>query len=194
MRHRARWGFSLIELLVAAAILSILLAVLANVFVGTSRGYRASEASATTLQRAQIAASLLTYEVGLAGYRGVGASFATNAFPSPTQTLLITRTSGIDEIRTRYYEDRYQQDGTVDTTLRDVTYGVSGGNLVRTEAGRGSWPALVGVTSLATDTITVGGAPVALEIAVTLADGYVTRFNVDVKNVDLADTNQVTRP
>jgi prepilin-type N-terminal cleavage/methylation domain-containing protein len=199
-RHR---GMTLIELLVAAVIVVILLGVLLAVFVSSARGYRAADTAALVQQRAEIATTLLTYEIGLAGYRGILDDLTPNTF---TAHRLVISGSG-SELRTRYYEDRFLQ-GTGTTMLRDVTYRVgtpAGGvpSLLRVEGGVAQ-TALIGVTSLMVEALVradgsrtnLPGTPpttnpaVGLQVAVTLDDGYVARFIIAVSNVDLADPTQ----
>src|SRR5690606_22469212 len=62
-------GFTIIELLIAGAILVVLLAALGRVYVGSMRAYRTNEAVSTERQNLQAVTELLQYEIGLAGYR-----------------------------------------------------------------------------------------------------------------------------
>jgi prepilin-type N-terminal cleavage/methylation domain-containing protein len=208
--QRRQHGITLVELLIAAAILSVLLGVLAAAFGLGARGYRATSDAALVQQRSEIASTLLSYEVGLAGYRGVGATYASNTFTTPTHRLVITRGSGgaSDSIRTRYYEDRFLQTTGATTVVRDVTYsiGAHGGvsSLLRTANGT-THPAIIGVTDLRVPSVvradgtrlTLGttlpttNPAVALELVVTMLDGSVTRFTVGFQNIDLADTTHV---
>jgi type II secretory pathway pseudopilin PulG len=203
-----RSGMTLVELLVAAVIVIILLGVLLSVFVSSARGYRAADTAALVQQRAEIATTLLTYEIGLAGYRGVIDNFALNKFEAPTQRLFITRGTS-DTLRTRYYEDRFVA-GAAATILRDVIYSIgtpTGGvpSLLREEGGVVQ-TALTGVTSLKVNSViradgsrlnlpatpSSANPPIGLELAVTLDDGYIARFTIAVSNVDLADAAQAS--
>lgn len=201
-----RSGFTLIELLIAAAITGILLAVLGQLFVATTRSYRVNETVARTQQQAEIAATLLTYDVGLAGYRGSDASASSRTFPSPDARLVIVKsatTGGSDVVRTRYYEDRY----VASTGLTDVRYSVgtdADGTpaLLRSIDGGTAQPALRGVqrlevatyvradgtraTATSTTPVPTGTNPmVAIEVVVTFVDDYQTRMTIGFRNLDL---------
>lgn len=147
MRHNrtasTRRGFSVVELLVAAAILGVLLAVLGSLYVSTRRSYDASERVSETRQTIQTATELLAYEIGLAGYRGVDVGVDTIATARPFSARPLTVVDGglsvgvvqPDTVTVRYYEDRFQSGGP---TLVTASYTVANGSLVRTEGSTSS--------------------------------------------------------
>jgi prepilin-type N-terminal cleavage/methylation domain-containing protein len=205
----ARRGITLVELLVAMALMLVLLGLLTSIFAVSARSYRVNETSAALQQRTELAATLLRYELGLAGYRGARTDYALNTFTSPTQRLIVVRgatTAQPHSVRARYYEDRHVATGAA-SVLRDVTYsiGTVGGvpALMRSEAGVAA-PALLGVSDLrvvnlvrADGTSTAFGASFptsnpaeALELSVTFVDGDTIRFVVAPQNVDFADAGQ----
>lgn len=197
-------GFSIIELLLAAAIFGVLMSILASMFNGANRSHRAIENVANRMQLADVASQLLSYEIGLAGYRGVNqATVAANDFGGTnTSRLIITKgpSEGSDTITTRYYEDRFVSS----TVLRTVTYSVGtvGGisSLLRQD-GTGTYPAVYGVSKFqvktyvardgtrlsATSSQALPTNPplVALELELTFSEGTVRTFAVSLSNLDL---------
>jgi len=104
-RRASAYGFTLVELLVAAAIMALILSALGGLFVSTSRAYRANDEVSERQQSADAAAQLLSYEVGLAGYRGSTKSdVETREFKG--STLTITKGAS-DKLIVRHFEDRY---------------------------------------------------------------------------------------
>jgi prepilin-type N-terminal cleavage/methylation domain-containing protein len=199
-----RRGFTLVELLIAVAILGILFSVLITVFTSATRGYRAVDATADLQQRAEVATRLLSYEVGLAGYRGVTGNLATRTFSGPQVDVNVAR----NEVTTAYYEDRYSGANPV---LRTVTYSIGTGDgrsaLLRAEGVGGTpYAALYGVTEMTVTPLNSEGEPavgpdpvVALGFLITLArsgggDPYRTTFAVGFNNIDLDDALQASIP
>lgn len=204
-----RQGFTLVELLIAAAILGVLLTVLSVLFTSSARAYRTTADVSDLQQRAELVRTLLTYELGLAGYRGVGSGYASLTPPSTPLTLSLAADGSIAEVGAVYLEDRYS--GT--PAFRSVAYsvgpvtGVAGGALVRTEGGVAS-PALEGVQALravrfllrdgstpvdiTTGTAAAPAGAVAIEFLVTLAGDYESVFAIGFYNLDLTDGGQFT--
>ncbi|MBS3966570.1 MAG: prepilin-type N-terminal cleavage/methylation domain-containing protein [Truepera sp.] len=104
-----RSGFTLLELLIASAILIIILAALGALFASSSQAYRSNVRVTERQQEAETAIQLLIHEIGLAGYRGVGQHDADRAFSGDGRTLVITHgVSGApDTVQVRYFEDRF---------------------------------------------------------------------------------------
>ncbi len=198
-------GFSIIELLLAAAILSVLMAILASLFNGANQSHKAIEKVAARMQEADVASQLLSYEIGLAGYRGVNqTTLSANDFGGASVLRLAigkSSSGGSDTLTTRYYEDRYVSA----TTLRSVTYsvGTSGGvsSLLRQEGSDPPYPAVYGVSKLevlsyiARDGTRLSATPsqaiptnpalVALELQLSFSDGITRKFSVNLSNLDL---------
>lgn len=105
-RRRLDAGLTVLELLIAGAILAIVIAVLAQLFSSTTRAYALNERLTDRQQEAAAASQMLTYQVGLAGYQGTGESdFANRPFPGGTFAITLG-VDGNDAILVRYYEDR----------------------------------------------------------------------------------------
>lgn len=113
MRPQARQcGFTLVELLVASTIMVLILSALGGLFVNTNRAYRKNEEVSDRQQSADAAAQLLSYEIGLAGYRGSTDAALLRTFSG--STLSITKgvsATASDTIVVRYYEDRFTNIG-----------------------------------------------------------------------------------
>lgn len=103
-------GFTLVELLVAGTLMVVILSALGSLFVSTNRAYRVNDAVSEQQQSADAAAQLLSYEIGLAGYRGSEYS-TTSLLPSFSgSTFTITKGATpetSDKIAVQYYEDRF---------------------------------------------------------------------------------------
>ena len=125
MRARNQ-GITVIELLIAAAIVGVVLAITLQLYGGTVRAYRVNEEVAETRQGIQAAISLLQYEIGLAGYRCTDGSALTRTFGSSPLIAVDGSSGASDSITVRYYEDRYVA-GSCELT--QVTYYVEDGSL-----------------------------------------------------------------
>ena len=193
-------GFTLVELLVAAAIFVTLLVVLSALFVGTTRAYRVNEAVTERQQDTQAAIALFQEELSLAGYRGVCGSATSNAFGQPTFEVAKGSAAdtdpGDDLIRIRYYDDRYS--GSACGTLRTVAFSAG-----TDDAGRPSLmlqsdgigaptPIIAGVSGLRlfgyvdtsgglTATMPSAGF-IAVSVELTFTDERVVRFVVGLRN------------
>jgi Tfp pilus assembly protein PilW len=125
-------GFSLVELLIAGAILGIVLTVLTNLFVSSRRASERVDEVSDQQQEAHATRQVLQYEIGLAGYRGVqntGTGSSANLLANRTfsgSTVAMTRRSSSsqpDTLTIRYYEDR-NYNGSETPVLRTVTYSI----------------------------------------------------------------------
>lgn len=99
-------GFTIVELLVASAILVIIMGALVSFLVGSQKAYNVGEAVADRQQEIQSAVNVLSYDLSLAGYRGTTPTDAARTFSAPT--LAVTKDvsgSGSDLLQIRYYED-----------------------------------------------------------------------------------------
>ncbi len=126
----AQRGFTLVELLVAAAIFIVLLGALTGLFVSSSRAYQRTGDISLAIQDEEAILQLLRYEFALAGYHGLGSGGPAEG----TQTLTISRTGDSDVVTIRYVEDEYVPSGP---EQREVTFSVdpTSGMLVRREPG-----------------------------------------------------------
>lgn len=115
MRQRTD-GFTLVELLVASVIMVTILGALGSLFLSTSKAYRVNDKVSTLQQSADAAGQLLSYEIGLAGYKGSTDAASSNSRKFVTLTLVPTSTLTIikgasatesDTITVRYFEDRF---------------------------------------------------------------------------------------
>jgi type II secretory pathway pseudopilin PulG len=209
---KSRSGFTVIEVLLAAGIMAGLLGVLGAVFLTSTRGYRTTSEVSDLQQRAEVATRLLTYELSLAGYRGVQLGYESVSIPDPRLTIFLASEGESDAVRVVYNEDRYVG-GRV---LRAVRYFVNGlpgtgeESLYREVAEDGgsavASPALVGVrwlkalqfrledgsTSAITENTTLAPAgAVAILFRVTLTNGYDSDFWLGFHNLDLGNPAQV---
>ncbi len=148
MTRGSRRGFTIVELLISAAIFGIVLTLLASIFVTSRRAYTRSEEVGETRQAIQAALELMNYDVGLAGYRGVDIAPAAISATRPFASLPLTVTDGTgtspDTITVRFYEDRFVVGLP---TLRTITYSIVDEALVRTD-GTVATPVVDGVTDL----------------------------------------------
>ena len=125
MRRSRLNGFTLTELLIAAAIMGIILATLGSLFVSSTKAYRANDEASALQQNSGAAERLLAYEISLAGYRGSDTNAQSRTFdstpivgtvsPAAETTLAITTGSSAttpDTVAVRYYEDRFESGPT----------------------------------------------------------------------------------
>lgn len=142
---RSRSGITIVELLIAAAIVGVLLLITAQLYGGTVRAYRVNEEVSETRQGIQAAISLLQYEIGLAGYRCTDGSALTRTFASDPLIAVDGTAGAPDRITVRYYEDRYAS-GSCEFT--SVDYFVEGGALYRQVDGQAAVEAVQGVQDM----------------------------------------------
>jgi type IV pilus assembly protein PilW len=94
-RHFCLAGFTLVELMVALAIASVLLLALAAMFIGTSTSRNELDKSSRQIEAGRYAAQVLSDEIRHAGYYGVLASAPTlpgsvTALPDPCSNTVAT--------------------------------------------------------------------------------------------------------
>lgn len=191
-----RNGFTIFELLLAAAILTVVLAMLGTLFASTTRAYRTNERLAERQQTEEIAAQLIKYEVGLAGYRGtVAASFSGNTLTAPQLTITRGTSGAPDTLQTRYFEDRFLSSGSYEQ--RDVTFSIGTDGGVSTLM-RGGVAAVRNVQSLkvvqfvlkdgtnvaatSSPTLTADNPLVALNMRLTFVGGSTKDFTLGFAN------------
>ena len=202
-RHaaRSRAGISLVELLVFMALLGVILAVMASLVASGGNGRRVNDQVNQRATTIETVAQLIGYEVGLAGYRGTGATaFQTNTFAD--RTLAIQRGSGTDpdSVTVRYYEDRFY-DGATTPALVEATYSIGDNangvpSLLRAENGGPAVPVVTGVASIklallvrrtgeaenAASATVVPTDLAGLSFDIELPDGSAGRFLVNLTN------------
>jgi len=127
----SRHGFTILELLLAGAILSVMLAALGALFAGTNRAYTTNEAVSADVTRLRGAIQALRNDLALAGYCGVG-----EHCPALTDPLSIDVAAtdaacrAIEGLHLAYVEDRFSG-GTAIT--RSVAFRLAGDRLERRE-------------------------------------------------------------
>ena len=168
---RTRTGLTLVEVLVAAAVLLLLLGLLGSLIRGAGDVYRTTDEIASREDRLDAVANVVRYDLRLAGYRGAdGDGTLPGGGPrveAPSDQLIV-----------RYVEDRYGSG----TTPLEIAYRVRDGALERrvgTSAGGGTFEPflLSGVERFAarhddegaTMTLSFGGGRPDLTIAATFA-------------------------
>ncbi len=205
MKHARSAGFTLVELLVAGTIMLLILGALGNLFVSSSRAYRVNNEASDRQQTAEAATQMLTYEIGLAGYRGSDQGASSREFKTtavlgvvsvPESTLIITKgatATSPDTVTVRYYEDRFISSTAKRTAAftaakdSDNAY-----NLYRAQDGDNK-PAILGVknlkvvkyikrdgteaTSATKDTLA------ALKLELTFIDGLKQQLVISIPNL-----------
>lgn len=128
--ERSRLGFTLIELLITAAIVVIAITAVAALLAQTTTAYRVNEESSRRQQEIEAAVQILSYDLGLAGYRGTDLASLTRTFGvSSTVEVRIGEASDdeSDLLIVRYFEDdarAYGADSACGASFCTVTYDV----------------------------------------------------------------------
>jgi prepilin-type N-terminal cleavage/methylation domain-containing protein len=144
---RQQNGFTIIELLVAAALTLILLTALFGMLQSSLRAYEVQEINATRQENKISAIELLQYEIGLAGYKGTTETDYTSNATLTSPFLLSSGTGNAsDTVTVKYYEDRKYGPKAV-ASLQTVAFTTTSGNLTRTINGN-SQPVAADVTQL----------------------------------------------
>jgi prepilin-type N-terminal cleavage/methylation domain-containing protein len=177
-------GFSLVELLVAMTVLSILMLSAIQIFASSIATHANVESVSRKFQKTEVGKALLDYELRLSGYRGVTANYASRTFSeSPLQI-------NSNNLKILYYEDRF----VTTPTLQTVVYSITKAGLMR-KVGTGKEAlALAGVTKLITSNLItdkgVKTAPIAgiypnviaAEITLEFSDKSVITFIAPIVN------------
>ena len=104
--RRLRDGFTVIELLVASAIIAIVLGATTALLVQSYQAYRLNQTLSERQQEIEGAVKILSYDVALAGYRGSTLSDMARTFGAPTiEVLKGVSAGGSDRLIVRYFED-----------------------------------------------------------------------------------------
>jgi prepilin-type N-terminal cleavage/methylation domain-containing protein len=104
---RRAHGLTLVELLISIAILGSILGVLSALFLSTNRAYERNQALSEAQQTVETTTQLLSYELALAGYRGVDVTapgFTSRNFGGQDPVVV---SPDRQRITVRYYEDRF---------------------------------------------------------------------------------------
>lgn len=103
---RRRDGFTVIELLVASAIIAIVLGATTALLVQSYQAYRLNQTLSERQQEIEGAVKILSYDVALAGYRGSTLADVSRTFGGPTiEVLKGVSAGGSDRLIVRYFED-----------------------------------------------------------------------------------------
>ncbi len=138
-------GFTVLELLIAAAVAAVVLAVAAQLYASSVRAYRVNEEVSEVRQGIQAAISLLQYEIGLAGYRCTDDDALDRSFVADPLVAVDGASGAPDSITVRYYEDRYASGSC---QLTEVTYFVQDDALYRQVRGEDPQEAVHGVVDM----------------------------------------------
>lgn len=198
-------GFTLLEMLVAMGVLLVVLGVVLVFLVQSNRSYVAQERVSDRQAAADSAIQLMVYEVGLAGYKGVGENDPTKSFASGSNTLVINRGGGTnvpDEITVRYFEDRFV--GAPQEVVVSYSVDTAAGRLIRREGTADPQEMIDGVSNLkvvqflrrdgvrvdvTSGTTNVPGNLAAINVEITLVDGNTWRFPIATANPQVAAIN-----
>lgn len=122
-------GFTVLELLLATAIVTIVLGAIAGLLATSARSTGAHEAASRRQQEIEAAVKVLSYDLALAGYRGTTPDeFVANVFSDPTVEIIKSGATAAnnDRLIVRYFEDEARLFGGAETCGRPcvVTYDV----------------------------------------------------------------------
>ena len=137
-----RAGYTLIEILIALGVFLLVLVPTVNMLLTGYRSMQAVDRVTEGMQNREAAYQKLSYEIGLAGYRGVASNFdrpfpdAPVTDPELHPTMVLRReASGSYRILIRYFEDaRFLALDGSETAYRSIEYFVDGGQLMRRNA------------------------------------------------------------
>jgi type II secretory pathway pseudopilin PulG len=201
----ARRGVTLVELLVFMALFGVLLAVMAALVTSAGNGRRVNDQVNQRTTTAETIAQLLSYEIGLAGYRGTGSGvLGTNTFADPTLEIQRNGAGTPDAIIVRYYEDRFlATPGAPVLVTAAYTIGTNAdgvASLFRSENGGTAAAVVTGVASIkvalfvrrsgAVDVVAGAGVVpsdlAGLSLDLELVDGTEGRFLINLPNAQTA--------
>ena len=118
-------GITVVELLIASAILMVLLGSLGGILVSTRRGYETNRQVSAASAQLQSAIAAMQYDIGLAGYCP---DPSTCSLSGDSMELSLGEDDVVTSITSRYEETRFTGSGAV---VQSITYSVSDGHLVR---------------------------------------------------------------
>lgn len=156
MSRHAQKGFTLVELLVAMAVLGVMMAGVLDLLMVGHQSYLVSANLAETQQSARVALDRMIREVRQAGYNPAGATF--NAITAATATSLTIQLDldGSGAIQAD------GPDGLADTGDEEVIgYSLNGTSLERKAGGAAAQLVIDGVQSLTLTYLDVNGATIS---------------------------------
>jgi prepilin-type N-terminal cleavage/methylation domain-containing protein len=135
---RERAGFTIIELLIASAVIAIVLGATTALLAQSYRAYQLNQQLSERQQEIEGAVKILSYDVALAGYRGNTLTDVARTFDDPTIQVFTGGASAgegaSDRLVVRYFEDTDRLFGGTDACGSPcvVTYDVDddGGTLL----------------------------------------------------------------
>lgn len=140
MRHRATAGFTLVEMLIAGALLVVLLTVVGFLFGSTSRAYELNRNVTDASGQLRSAVNALRYDLSMAGFTGIDDEAAERDLSDPVSLTFSGTGDGngrpIGSLSVRYVETRFTQGGGNVEQL--VTFRLNGTDLER-RVGTGSF-------------------------------------------------------
>jgi len=107
-RARARSGFTILELLIAGAVIAIVLGATTALLARSYQAYQLNQELSERQQEIEGAVKILSYDVALAGYRGNTLADVARTFGAPTIRVFsggATAGAGSDRLEVRYFED-----------------------------------------------------------------------------------------
>jgi type IV pilus assembly protein PilW len=175
MKENNQLGFSMIELMVAMVISSILMAAVYSFFITSSKMSLVQETAVAAVQSVRAGLELMVQDIQMAGYDPLGNSGASIAV------------SQIDKIQVT--SDR-NGSGTIDDTYEKLTYELSAGKLKRTLYSTKSEYLISNVTALTFTYPSSNRVNIELEVTETVGGGGETivrnlETTVYCRNLDL---------
>lgn len=143
-------GFTLVELLVALAVVGLVMVATLTILQQGQEGYALGVARLEAQQSARVALERVAREVRTAGFDPAGTGFPAIVNPAPTSLTIQKDLNG---------------NGVIDAAAESVTYLLRGTTL-RRNAGGGAQPVIEGVEDLTFTYLDAGGAPTTLPAAI----------------------------
>jgi len=120
-------GFSLVELMVAVTLGLILVAIIAQIYVGSKQTYRTQDDLARLQEEGRYAMELISRSLRLAGYRSDFTQSYSTAFPATTEAIGGTAGATADDPDTLIVRHYGSGAGAGDNSIRDCTGAVVNG-------------------------------------------------------------------
>lgn len=195
---RQQKGTTLVEMLIALAMLVIVLAAITALLRSTTRAYALNQELSEAHAQTETTRQQLRYDLSLAGYRGTDFSqFESNGFSGATASITQGTSPGeSDAVTVRFFEDRYGAAGSSESV---ITLSVQNGELVRSVNGGPAEAVVAGLDTLKAAFIpTKAGValasdnpPIGLSLTLTYADASAETLSVAFSN---AQSSGITGP